>query len=105
MASLIKCWVCGREHEYCPTCGQTHGWKFVADTYEHYQVHMIIEQYRRGVFNKKQAADAFAEKCNVHAEDDLSWMYPHVEKIVREIIGDKEKLIRNTKKSKLYKDE
>lgn len=103
MGKKVECWVCGKEHDYCPTCGQTHGWKYVADTMEHYMIHMTIEQYRSGVFTKEQAIESFADKCGVHAKDDLSWMLPHVEKSVREIIGEKEKeTAKTTKKSKLF---
>lgn len=107
MADLIECWVCGKEHEYCPTCGQTHGWKFVACTPEHYQIHMTIENYLHGGLTKEQAGETFAKMSNVHAEDDLSWMLPSVEKCVRKIIGEKpkDKIIKTTKKSKLFKDE
>lgn len=65
-------------------------------------VHMTIEQYRSGVFTKEQAIESFAEKCNVHVDDDLSWMLPHVEKGVREIIGEKQKNTKTAKKSKLF---
>lgn len=105
MGKQIECWVCGALHDYCPTCGQTHGWRYVADTMEHYMVHMTIEDYRGGVLTKEQAIERFADKCGVHANDDLSWMLPHVEKGVREIIGEKEKNTKTTKKSKLFKDE
>lgn len=104
MANMVECWVCGKEHEYCPTCGQTHGWRYVADTVEHYQIHMTIEEYRNGVLTKEQAIEVFADKCGVHANDDLSWMLPHVEKGVREIIGEKERerTTKTTRKNKLY---
>lgn len=104
MSNKVECWVCGKEHDYCPTCGQTHGWRYVADTIEHYQVHMTIEEYRSGVLTKEQAIEIFADKCGVHANDDLSWMLPHVEKVVREIIGEKERerTTKTTRKSKLY---
>ena len=104
MSNKVECWVCGKEHDYCPTCGQTHGWRYVADTIEHYQIHMAIEEYRSGVLTKKQAIEVFADKCGVHANDDLSWMLPHVEKVVREIIGEKERerTTKTTRKNKLY---
>jgi hypothetical protein len=104
MSNKVECWVCGKEHDYCPTCGQTHGWRYVADTIEHYQVHMTIEEYRSGVLTKEQAIEIFADKCGVHANDDLSWMLPHVEKVVREIIGEKERerTTKTTRKNKLY---
>lgn len=65
-------------------------------------IHMTIENYRSGVFNKTQAIENFADKCGVHASDDLSWMLPHVEKSVREIIGEKEKTTKTTKRTKLF---
>lgn len=68
-------------------------------------VHMTIEEYRSGVLTKEQAIEAFAEKCGVHFDDDLSWMLPNVEKSVREIIGEKNKISKTTKKSKLFKNE
>lgn len=104
MSNKVECWVCGKEHDYCPTCGQTHGWRYVADTIEHYQIHMTIEEYRSGVLTKEQAIEVFADKCGVHANDDLSWMLPHVEKVVREIIGKKERerTTKTTRKNKLY---
>lgn len=101
MANKVECWVCGKEHDYCPTCGQTHGWRYVADTMEHYLVHMTIEEYRSGTLSKEEAIVKFNDKCGVRAEDDLSWMLPNVEKGVREIIGEKTKT-RTARKTKLY---
>ena len=57
------------------------------------------------MITKEQAIEAFANSCNVHVNDDLSWMLPNVEKGVREIIGEKEKTTKTTKKetkSKLF---
>ena len=96
MAKQIECWICGKLHEYCPTCGRSHGWRYVADTIEHYLVYMTIEEFRSGVLSKEQATEMFADKCGVHKDDDLSWMLPNVEQGVREIIGNK--ATKNVKK-------
>lgn len=100
---LLTCWLCGAEHEYCPTCGQTHGWRYMADTREHYQILMAKREYEAGVFTKEQAIDALKE-YGISAENDLSWMIPEVEKEIREIIGEKakERVTKTTRKSKLY---
>lgn len=100
---LLTCWLCGAEHEYCPTCGQTHGWRYMADTREHYQILMVKREYEAGVFTKEQAIDALKE-YGISAENDLSWMIPEVEKEIREIIGEKarERVTKTTRKSKLY---
>ena len=104
MASIVECWVCGAEHEYCDVCGKTHGWKYVADTREHYHIYMIIEEYRKGILSKEEAASRLSEYGNVNANDDLSWMLPNVEKGVREIIGDREVVSeKNNKTTKKIK--
>ena len=104
MASIVECWVCGAEHEYCDVCGKTHGWKYVADTQEHYRIYMTIEEYRKGILSKEEAASRLSEYCNVNANDDLSWMLPNVEKGVREIIGDREVVSeKNNKTTKKIK--
>lgn len=98
---LVDCWLCGAEHEYCPTCGQTHGWRYMADTREHYQILMLKREYEAGVFTKEQTIDAL-KGYGISAESDLSWMIPEVEKEIRDIIGEKPvKAIKKTK-SKLF---
>lgn len=100
--NLIDCWLCGAEHEYCPTCGQTHGWKYMACTREHYQILMTKREYEDGVFTKEQAISEF-ENYGVKAESDLSWMIPEVEKEIRDIIGEKPfKATKPIKKTKLF---
>lgn len=89
MAATVNCWICGKEHEYCPACDRVHGWKYVADTHEHYQIYMTIEDYRKGCISKEEATRILSDTCNVSAENDLSWMLSNVEKGVREIIGDR----------------
>ena len=97
--NLANCWLCGAEHEYCPTCGQTHGWKYSACTREHYQILMIKRECEDGVFSKEQAISEF-ERYNITPDRDLSWMIPEVEKEIRDIIGTGFiKPVRNTKKS------
>lgn len=110
MAKKVNCWVCGVEHDYCPTCGQTHGWKFVACCPEHYQAYMVMKDYEGGVYTKEQATEAFEKSAGIRATDDLSWMIPAVEKVVREIVGSAEKPTKTTKtikketKSAIFKD-
>ena len=99
MAAILECWICGAKHEYCDVCGKTHGWKYIAETQEHYRIYMTIEEFRRGVLNKEEATSRLSEYCGVDANDDLSWMLPQVEKSVREIIGERtEKVLKTAKK-------
>lgn len=101
MGKKVNCWICGTPHDFCPTCGQTHGWRYVADTIECYNIYIVIEQYKSGVFTKSDAIKALADKCDISVDTDISWMIPEVAETIREIIGEKTK---TTKKSKLYQD-
>lgn len=102
MSKMLQCWVCGKPHEYCPTCARVHGWKYVADTHECYQIYMTLSEAQSGVMTKKDAIEAFAS-LGIRAENDLSWLRPHIERAIREIIGEKEKeTAKTTKKSKLF---
>lgn len=100
MAKKFSCWICGKEHEYCPDCDRTHGWKYVACCYEHYQIHVILNEYVEGVRTKEEARQALERSTDIRPESDLSWMKEGIEKCTREIIG--EKPAKTTKKSKLY---
>ena len=104
MSKKVECWVCGKEHDYCPTCGQTHGWKYVADTPKCYQIYITLSDAQSGALPRKDAVETFAN-LGINAEDNLSWLRPHIEKGIREIIGEKEKPTKTTKKetkSKLF---
>ena len=103
MGKKVTCWVCGKEHDYCPTCGRTHGWRYVADTHEHYQIYLAMSEFQAGALTKAEAAEMLA-KLGVTPDANLSWMIPAVEKIIRDIIGngEKEKAVKTTKKSKLF---
>lgn len=96
---LLECWLCGKEHEYCSVCNDRHGWKYMADTREHYQILMVKKNYEDGVFSKEEAIAAFAE-YGVVAENNLSWILPEVEKDIRQIIGGKPVKATNAKKPK-----
>lgn len=101
---LIDCWLCGTPHEYCPTCGETHGWRYMADTREHYQILMIKKEFEGGVLSKEEAISNFAT-YGIKADSNLSWMLPEVEKEIRNIIGEKPAKtakIKKETKSKLF---
>ncbi len=105
MGKKVKCWVCGAEHDYCPVCGQTQGWKFVADTPEHYQIYMVMKEYEANAITKDKAAETLEKSAGINAKSDLSWMIPAVAKVVRSIVEDTEKPTKTTKKetkSKLF---
>ena len=71
MANLTKCLICGEKYSYCPSCAGTHAWKFYADTHEHYQIYMIIDQYNSKVYSKDDARIAL-NNIGITSEDDIS---------------------------------
>ena len=105
MGKTVNCWMCGAEHDYCPTCDKTHGWKYVACSARCYQIYLTLEQYNAGVTDRDTAIDGFAH-CDIKQGDSLEWLLPPVAKRISEIIGEKEKEpTKITKKSKLFKNE
>lgn len=104
MAKEIECWICGKKHEYCPTCEKMGGWRRVADTPKCYQIYITLKDYEAEVISKGEAAVQLKRE-DVFSSADLSWMLPSVEKAIRNIVGEKEKdSTKTTKKSKLFKD-
>lgn len=89
MAKLVECFVCGKKHEYCPTCGQTHGWKFFACDYEHYQIYQIILHYDNRDYTAEESVEALAH-LGYTAESDMSDLFPVVECKLRQIISEAE---------------
>ena len=104
MANLSKCSVCGAEYAYCPNCSNTHAWKFYTDTHEHYQIFMILKQYKAGVYTKADAKIAL-ENIGITAKSDRSVFKPKVAEKIKDILAYTENKIAKTEKktkSKLF---
>ena len=105
--NMAECWLCGAEHEYCPTCGESNGWKYMADTREHYQILLLKRECESGVIPKEDAIKSFAT-YGITADADLSCIEPNVEREIRDIVGYPEEKTKATKgvkkesKSKLF---
>ena len=54
------CQICGKEYDYCPNCDKVKNWRRYACTPEHYQIVMILTEYREGVIDAKEATECFA---------------------------------------------
>ena len=75
-----KCVLCGKEYETC-NCGsdmKNHAWKIYCDTSEHYQIHLIINDYAFGNIGKNSAKRLLSkfdlsnyEKFNKHAVEKI----------------------------------
>lgn len=68
-----KCHICGKEYNYCPSCGERGTWKAQACSPEHYQVIQIFRDYREGVTNAKEATERF-NYIGINADSNLDYL-------------------------------
>lgn len=103
MANLSKCTICGSEYSYCPNCADTHAWKFYTDTHEHYQIFMILKQYKAGVFTKAEAKIAL-ERIGINTKSNLDMFKPKIADKIKDILKSSEDKIEKPKRgrSKLF---
>ena len=105
MANLTRCLICGEKYNYCPNCANTHAWKFYADTHEHYQIFMIMQEYNANPQNKEDARIKL-ENIGITVDTDLSNLLPEVAAQIKEMVTVAEKpVIKRSKKSKLFEDD
>ena len=58
MANVSWCRCCGKEYQVCPTCAEVKvykPWRIICDTAPHYQVWLIVSNYRKGIVDKAEA--------------------------------------------------
>ena len=105
MGNLVKCSICGDSYSYCPNCANTHAWKFYTDTYECYQIFMIIKQYGAKQIDKNEAK-AMLEHISITTDTDLSKYKPKIAEKIKNILAEPEKpVIKKSKRSKLFDEE
>lgn len=107
--NLRHCWICGSEYKYCEKCDPLHSWKTMACTRSHYQIVMIIDEYRNGVINVKEATEKF-KNIGITLDSNFSEYLPEVAELIKKIISEgtiitvnKPKLEKNTNSTKYSK--
>ena len=112
MANLKKCSICGDEYAYCPNCANTRAWKFYADTHEHYQIFLVLQDF--GVHKDKEKARIAFEKLGITADSDLSAFKPKIAERIKELVtierresdeSQDKTTFKRTRKSKLYTED
>lgn len=86
MANVTTCMICGKKYNYCPNCAKTHGWNFYADTREHYQIYMILEEVNCKICSIEEAKIQF-NNIGITSDTDLSDLKPNVAGQVRRILN------------------
>lgn len=66
MSKKCKCVLCGKEYESCncPSDSKNNSYRIIADSVEHYQIHLIITDYVFGNISKRDAKKML-EKFNL----------------------------------------
>lgn len=82
-----ECWICGKKYHYCPHCNRYEKWMETACCSEHYEINLILDEYRNGIVNKSQATEMFK---NIGIDDnyDFSKILSAVARDIRLIISN-----------------
>lgn len=90
------CPICGAKYNRCSLCSQFKAWKAIADRYEHYQIAMVLTEYREGITDAKQATEHF-ENIGITSNSDFSVYLEAVARDMKKIIdeGSKQKSKKN----------
>lgn len=86
MAKNSWCRICGIEYEVCPTCAETKmytPWRIICDTATHYQIWLIIRQYKEGIISKETARERFTS-LKIKKSDYENFI-PSVRQVIDEI--------------------
>ena len=96
-----KCIICDREYETCncESDALNKSWKIVCDTEEHYQLYMLISQYRIGSITKELAKT----KLKRFDLSDYKQYNKGVVSLIDEILKDESKSLEVSSKSKTVK--
>lgn len=67
------CIVCGAGYHACDSCKETNGYRTVADTPEHYQLYLLVCDYRDGKINKEQMQIELKRVAGITKENYLTY--------------------------------
>lgn len=79
------CQICGKKYHYCKDCRKYDNWRRIADTPEHYQIAMILTDYREGVTNDVETTQRFND-MNITLTSDLSLYLDAVARDIKKIL-------------------
>lgn len=83
------CRVCGKAYDVCPHCATVRyytPWRTICDTAQHYQIWVIVDQYKKGILDRA-AAKRMLQKHRVRASDWKGYL-PPVRDTVQEILKE-----------------
>lgn len=54
------CLICQCGYYACNSCDKNKGWKSITCTAHHYQIYMVVYEYRNKITSKQEAIDSFS---------------------------------------------
>jgi hypothetical protein len=81
------CPICGKKYHRCGQCSSFKAWKAIADTYEHYQVAMILTEYREGISDARESREKF-RNIGITKNTDFSEYLDAVSRDMKKIISE-----------------
>lgn len=85
--NLRTCWICGTEYKYCEKCDPLHSWKTMACSRSHYQVVIILDEWRNGITTSVESAEKF-KNIGITLDSDFSEYLPEVAELIKKIISE-----------------
>lgn len=85
--NMRTCWICGTEYKYCEKCDPLHSWKTMACSRSHYQIVMIIDEWRNGITTSVESTEKF-KNIGITLDSDFSEYLPEVAELIKKIISE-----------------
>lgn len=92
-----KCLICDKEYNYCPHCKRYESWKMYTCCAEHYQIKLILTEFREGILTALEAKNKF-QNIGIRLDYDFSEFLPEITRDIKIILNTKSKPKRTTKK-------
>lgn len=89
------CRICGKKYKVCDRCDTARNrtpWRVIADTAEHYQIWIVIRQYKQNLITKQKAKEMLS---NIPFQDELDTFIPAVRDTINSIMTDAESTNEN----------
>ena len=81
------CPICGKKYNHCFKCKKLSNWRSIADTEFHYQIAMILIEYREGVIDAVEATKSL-DFIGIKSDKDMDDLLPAVARDLSKIISE-----------------
>lgn len=84
------CRICGKTYNACPHCDPNNSWRIMCDTEAHFQVWMIVYDYKHGSRSKESAKKCLKNILSYKyiTREEIDGFIPSVKEILYELLDD-----------------